>query len=85
MTLVVRAMALNEVSMRDIGWLVFKELRVGLVIGLFMAAVGIAQAVFLQVDNSIALVVALTLIAICIWSATVRRGPATKPSRHVAR
>ena len=30
-TLVVRAMALGEVAMRDIGWLVFKELRVGLV------------------------------------------------------
>lgn len=70
-TLVVRAMALNEVSMRDIGWLVFKELRVGLVIGLFMALVGVGQAVFLQVPNDIALVVALTLIAICIWSATV--------------
>ncbi len=70
-TLVVRAMALNEVSMRDIGWLVFKELRVGLVIGLFMAAVGVAQAVFLGVSNDIALVVALTLISICIWSATV--------------
>jgi magnesium transporter len=70
-TLVVRAMALNEISMRDIGWLVFKELRVGLAIGMFMAAVGIAQAVLLQVDNQIALVVALTLISISVWSATV--------------
>jgi magnesium transporter len=70
-TLVVRAMALNELSMRDIGWLIFKELRVGLVIGLFMAAVGVAQAVFLNVSNDIALVVALTLISICVWSATV--------------
>jgi magnesium transporter len=70
-TLVVRAMALNEVAMRDIGWLVFKELRVGLIIGLFMAAVGVAQAVFLNVSSDIAMVVALTIIAICIWSATV--------------
>lgn len=70
-TLVVRAMALNEVSMRDIGWLVFKELRVGLIIGLFMAGVGVAQALFLRVPNDIALVVALTIISICVWSATV--------------
>jgi len=70
-TLVVRAMALNEVSMRDIGWLVFKELRVGLAIGVFMAAIGVGQAVFLNVSNDIALVVALTLVSICIWSATV--------------
>jgi len=70
-TLVVRAMALGEVALKDISWLVFKELRVGLVIGLFMALVGVGQAVFLHVSNDIALVVALTLISICIWSATV--------------
>jgi magnesium transporter len=70
-TLVVRAMALGEVAMRDIGWLVFKELRVGLAIGVFMAAVGVGQAYFLHVSNDIALVVALTLISICVWSATV--------------
>jgi magnesium transporter len=57
--------------MRDIGWLVFKELRVGLAIGVFMAAIGVGQAVFLNVSNDIALVVALTLVSICIWSATV--------------
>jgi magnesium transporter len=70
-TLVVRAMALGEVAMRDIGWLVFKELRVGLAIGIFMAAVGVAQAYVLHVSNDIAFVVALTLISICVWSATV--------------
>ena len=70
-TLVVRAMALGEVAMRDIGWLVFKELRVGLAIGVFMAAVGVAQALVLHVSNDIAFVVALTLMSICIWSATV--------------
>jgi magnesium transporter len=70
-TLVVRAMALGEVALKDISWLVFKELRVGLVIGLFMALVGVGQAVFLHVSSDIALVVALTLISICIWSATV--------------
>ena len=70
-TLVVRAMALNEVSLRDVGWLVFKELRVGLVIGLFMAVVGVGQAIFLNVSGDIALVVALALISICVWSASV--------------
>ena len=40
-TLVVRAMALGEVALRDMGWLVFKELRVGLVMGLVM---GVARA-----------------------------------------
>jgi magnesium transporter len=36
-----------------------------------MALVGIGQAVLLHVSNDIALVVALTLISISIWSATV--------------
>jgi magnesium transporter len=70
-TLVVRAMALNEVSMRDIGWLVFKELRVGLVMGVVMAGIALARAVTLDVGQDIALVVAVTIFAICAWSATV--------------
>jgi magnesium transporter len=70
-TLVVRAMALNEVSMRDIGWLVFRELRVGLVMGLFMAAAAIGQALFLGVTTDIATAVAITVLAICGWAATV--------------
>jgi magnesium transporter len=70
-TLVVRAMALGEVALRDIGWLVFKEIRVGLIIGLFMALVGIGQAYFLGVSNDIAVIVALTLLSICAWAATV--------------
>ena len=32
-TLIVRAMALGEVSLRDVGWIVFKEVRVGLLLG----------------------------------------------------
>ena len=40
-TLIVRAMALGEVAMRDIGWIVFKELRVGLIMGLVMGVVGV--------------------------------------------
>lgn len=70
-TLVVRAMALNEVAMRDIAWLVFRELRVGLVMGLFMAAAAVGQAFFLGVSTDIATAVAITVLAICGWSATV--------------
>jgi len=70
-TLVVRAMALNEVSMKDIAWLVFKELRVGLVIGLIMAVVAFGRALLLDVGQDIGYVVAISIFAICIWSATV--------------
>ncbi len=70
-TLVVRAMALNEVAMRDIAWLVFKELRVGLAMGLVMGVAAVGQAWFLGVSSDIATAVSITVIAICAWSATV--------------
>ena len=43
-TLIVRAMALGEVALRDIGWIVFKELRVGLILGAVMAVVAFGRA-----------------------------------------
>ncbi|HET6746329.1 MAG TPA: magnesium transporter [Candidatus Limnocylindria bacterium] len=70
-TLIVRAMAIGEITLRDVGWIIFKELRVGLIMGLVMGAVGFAQAAFLGVPSDIGLVVALTLVAISAWSATV--------------
>jgi magnesium transporter len=70
-TLIVRAMALNEVSLRDVGWIVWKELRVGLVIGAVMAVVAVGRAQLLNVPINIGLVVGVTILAICVWSAIV--------------
>ncbi|HET7181800.1 MAG TPA: magnesium transporter, partial [Candidatus Limnocylindrales bacterium] len=70
-TLVVRAMALNEVTLRDIAWLVLKEMRVGLVIGLIMAVVAFGRGFTLGVGNDVSAVVAITILAICVWSAIV--------------
>jgi magnesium transporter len=70
-TLIVRAMALNEVTLRDVGWIVWKELRVGLILGGIMAVVALGRAELLGVGLNIGFVVAATILAICIWSATV--------------
>jgi magnesium transporter len=70
-TLVVRAMALGEVALRDIAWLVLKEMRVGLVIGLIMAVVAFGRGFTLGVGNQVSAVVAITILAICVWSAIV--------------
>ncbi len=70
-TLIVRAMALGEVTLRDIAWIVFKEMRVGLVLGGVMALVAFGRAALLGVGADVGGVVALTILAICIWSATV--------------
>jgi magnesium transporter len=70
-TLIVRAMAIGEVSLRDVGWIVFRELRVGLIMGAVMGVVGFGQALFLGVPTNVGLVVAATVVAISAWSATV--------------
>jgi magnesium transporter len=70
-TLVVRSMALGEIAMRDLAWLVFKELRVGLIMGLVMGVAAIGQAWFLGVSSDIATAVSIAVIAICTWAAMV--------------
>jgi magnesium transporter len=70
-TLIVRAMALNEVSLRDVGWIIYKELRVGLLLGIVMAVVAFGRAALLGVGTNIGEVVAITILAMCVWSATV--------------
>jgi magnesium transporter len=70
-TLVVRAMALGEVRLRDVGWIAFKEMRVGLVLGGIMAVAAYARAYILGVGTDVGVVVALTILAICLWAATI--------------
>ena len=64
-------MALNEVTLKDVGWIVFKEVRVGLMLGATMAVIAFGRAQLLGVGVDIGLVVAVTILAICLWSATV--------------
>lgn len=70
-TLIVRAMALNEVAMRDIAWIVFKEARVSIVLGGIMAAAAFIWAEILGVGPTVGVVVAVTVVAICLSAATV--------------
>ena len=70
-TLIVRAMALNEVAFRDVAWVAFKELRVGLILGLILAVIGFGRAELLGVGSEIGLVVSFTILVICVWSATL--------------
>jgi magnesium transporter len=70
-TLIVRAMALNEVAFRDVAWIAFKEMRVGLILGAIMAVIAFGRAALLGVGYDIGFVVSITILAICLWSATV--------------
>ena len=70
-TLIVRALAIGEVGMRDVLWIIWKELRVGVILGMVMAIVAYSRAWLLGVSTDVGLTVALTILAICLWSATV--------------
>ncbi len=66
----VRALAVGEVRVSDLLRVIWRELRVGLVLGAMLAAVGmLIGAVF--VGAQIAVVVGITLVVICGWAATI--------------
>jgi len=67
----IRSMALGEVRLRDIRWVVFKEFGTAALMGLGMAVIAFGRAEWLGVGHDLALVVALSIVIICAWSATV--------------
>ncbi|ADD45212.1 magnesium transporter [Stackebrandtia nassauensis] len=69
-TAVVRALAVGEVRTGDLARVIWRECRVGLVLGAMLAVVGLGVAVIF-VDPRVALVVAVSLVVICAWAATV--------------
>jgi magnesium transporter len=69
-TVVIRAMAVGEIRFGDLPRIVWREARVGLVLGLMLAAAGFAPAA-LAFDLDIATIVSLTLVSICFWATFV--------------
>ncbi len=66
-TVVVRAIALDEVRFADLPRVIWREARVGFLLGAMLGTVVVAPvAVFF--DGRLALVVALSLLAICSWA-----------------
>ncbi|WP_159944085.1 MULTISPECIES: magnesium transporter [unclassified Nocardiopsis] len=69
-TACVRALAVGEVRGSDLFRVIWRECRVGLVLGGLLAVLGIVVGV-LFVGVKIALVVGITLVLICGWAATI--------------
>ncbi|MEV4130061.1 magnesium transporter [Nocardia sp. NPDC049707] len=69
-TACVRALAVGEVRGSDLFTVIWRECRVGLVLGTMLATAGVAIGA-LFVDPGTALVVGVTLIIICGWAATI--------------
>ncbi|MFB3237261.1 magnesium transporter [Aeromonas salmonicida] len=70
-TTIVRAMAVGEVSLKNLGSVLKKELSTGLLISAAIAVAAWIRAWSLGVGPEIGMVVTLTIIAIVLWSATV--------------
>ncbi|MDT0331816.1 magnesium transporter [Nocardiopsis lambiniae] len=69
-TAIVRALAVGEVRVRDLPQVIWKEARVGLLLGIMLAGLALAIGALL-VGFQIAVVVALSVIAICTWAAII--------------
>jgi magnesium transporter len=67
----VRAMAVDEVQLRDVRWVLVKEASVGVIMGGIMALVALGRAELLGVGTDVGLVVGITIAIICVWSAIV--------------
>lgn len=66
----VRALAVGEVRVSDLFKVIWRECRVGLVLGSMLAAAGLVIG-GLFVGPRVALVVGITLVLICGWAATI--------------
>ena len=69
-TAIVRALAVGEVRIRDLPSVLWKESRVGLLLGVVLAGVALVIGSVL-VGFDIAVVVSLSVIAICTWAAVI--------------
>ncbi|MEU2973509.1 magnesium transporter [Nocardiopsis alba] len=69
-TAIVRALAVGEVRVRDLPGVIWKEGRVGLLLGFMLAGIALVIGSLL-VGTDIAVVVACSVIAICTWAAVI--------------
>lgn len=70
-TTVVRALAVGEIGMRDVGRILRKEISTAAMIAVVMAAVAFGRAWMLGVGPEVAITVTLALAGIVLWSAIV--------------
>lgn len=68
---IIRAITLDEVRLSNLGAAWRREVSVGLILGLAMGVVGIGRALLWHTGFEVALVVALTLPIVVVWSTTI--------------
>lgn len=73
-TTLIRSMGQDEVQMRDIGRVVWKEVRTSVLLGVTMAAAGAVRAWTLGVTGEVVLTVTISLLGIVLWSSLIAAG-----------
>jgi magnesium transporter len=68
---VIRSLALGEIGIRHAWRVVVREASTGMIVGLLVAPIAFGQALLWSVPIALALTVAVTMLAICLWSTTV--------------
>ncbi len=68
---IIRAIAVGEIRLADIGRALSREISVGLILGVVLGIAGFIRAVILDSDPRVPLVLALTLLLVVIWANTV--------------
>ncbi|HZY46018.1 MAG TPA: magnesium transporter [Anaerolineae bacterium] len=67
----IRGLALGEIQMRDIWRVLRRELLSGFLLGILLGTVGFVRTLLWGNGAPIALIVGLTILAICTWANTV--------------
>jgi magnesium transporter len=65
---IIRALAVGDIDLRDALHSLWHELRVGLLLGLGMAAIAYVRAVLWQAEPGLAFTVSLAILTIVIWA-----------------
>ena len=69
---VIRSLALGEIGFRDVGRVVAREAATGMIVGLVIGTIALAHALLVVgAGPTLALTVAATMLAICVWSTTM--------------
>jgi len=68
---VIRSLSLGEIGVRHAWRVVLREGTTGLLVGLLLSTVALGQAYWITHDLSLAVTIAATICAICVWSTAV--------------
>lgn len=70
-TTIIRSIALGEIRLKDVWRVLAREMLTGLLIGLAVGVVAFGRTILWHQPMTIALTVAITVLAICTWSTTI--------------